>query len=195
MNHQQSLDMFIIRLARKISALYPNNCVGRDDYIQEGHLKLAEIRGDKHDKKDFKAYAIIAISRAMRKTALRTMCAVSAPDRIKRQVHNIEILISSGKTGREICDELKINTKTLEILKSLIDTKSWHTLFDEPTHEPEPFSSTDDILSSCHFTDEEKMFIRAHLNNNTDSLGLTRKQQWSQTKALRSRLIRSGYGT
>lgn len=191
---KQSLNMFIVRFARKIASIYPNNCADEEDYIQAGHLKLAEINRDKYHKRDFRAYAVIAIARAMRKTALGAIGAASAPERIKKQVHVVEILLTNGKTEQEICHELKIDTQTLANLKSLITTEPWHLLFNEPTYDSEPFSIIDDLLSSCYLTDEDRQFLRAQFDGNVDSLELTRKQRWLRTKNIRPKLTRSGYG-
>jgi len=191
---QESINRFIVCLARKIAAIYPNNCADEEDYIQAGHLKLAEINGSHYHQRDFRAYVIIAIARAMRETALVSVGAASAPKRVKKQVHRVEILLMHGKTEQEICDELKIDTVTLANLKSLIITESWHLILNEPAYNSEPFSIIDDILSSCYLTDEDRQFIQAKLDDNVDSLDLTRKQRWSKTKSLRPKLTRSGYG-
>ncbi|KKL15071.1 hypothetical protein LCGC14_2509320, partial [marine sediment metagenome] len=64
-----SLDDFIRWLARKTANSYPNNYVEEKDYIQEGHLKLAEIQGNGYAKRNSNAYAIVSVARAMRKMA------------------------------------------------------------------------------------------------------------------------------
>lgn len=195
MSRQQSLDIFIVRLARKIAVLYSNNCANEEDYIQAGYLKLTEIHGDKYRKRNFRAYAITAISRAMREAALEAMCAASAPRRIKKQVHKIEILLAAGKTEHEICQKLKITKKTFINLKSLISAESWHRLFEEPTCDSEPFSVLSDLLSSCHLMDEDRDFIQAQLDNTINDLCLNRNQQYKKIRDIRSKLIRSGYDT
>ncbi len=189
-----SLDMFIICLARKIAFLYPNNCADEDDYIQAGYLKLAEINSGRYKKHDWQAYTIFAIARAMRESALEAMCAIYAPERIKRRVHKIELLLAVSKTEKEICEELEIDSKTFDNLKSLIVTESWQRLFDEPTYNAEPFSVFDDILSSCCLTEADKTFLQAQFEDDINSLGLTSKQRWLQMKNLRPKLTRSGYG-
>lgn len=189
-----SLNVFIRCLAREIATLYPDNYVDEKDYIQEGHLKLAEIRGDEYQKRDFKAYAIIAVARAMRKMALETMCSISAPCRIKKQVCDVEILLRDSKTNKDICEELGISTETLAMLRSLIKTESWQCLFEKPTYDPEPFSVVDDILGISGLTEEDKIFLKAQAEGNGKDLGFTRKQRWSQVKKIRPKLMRSGYG-
>lgn len=191
---KQSLNMFIVRLAHKIAAIYPNNCADEEDYIQAGHLKLAEINGSQYHQRDFRAYAIIAIARAMREAALGAVGAASAPGRIKRQAYIAGILSTNGQTEQEICDELKIDKIKLASLRSLIITESWHLLFNEPAYNSEPFSMIEDMLSSCHLTDEDRQFIQTRLDGNIDNLELTRKQRWLKTKSLRPKLTRSGYG-
>lgn len=188
-DHQQ-LNTFINCFARKIADLYPSNYSDKEDYIQEGHLKLAEINAGDHIKRDFQAYAVTAISRAMREAALVSMCAVSAPKRIKRLVHKAEKLIFEGKTEQEICQALRIDKKTFMSLKALIYTESWHQLFFEPILDSKPFLFIDDILSCYGLTEDEKIFIESQF---TDNLNLTRKQRWSVAKGLRSKLSRSGY--
>ena len=194
MSKKQHLNILIARLAQKIAILYPNNCADEEDYIQAGHLKLAEINMDEHEKRDFRAYAIVAIARAMRESALEAISSVSAPRRIKKLIHRIDLLLSMGKTEQEICNELRIDRRTLINLKSLINTKSWHRLFNEPMYDSEPFSVIDDLLSSCYLAEKDKNFIRAKLEDDMDSLELTRKQRWLQAKSLRPKLVWSGYG-
>lgn len=190
----QSLDKFIARFAQRIAIRYPNSFADKEDYIQAGHLRLAEIHNDENEKHDFKAYAVTVIARAMRELALESMGSTCAPRRIKRLAHKTALLLASGKTEREICNELKINPITLVSLKSLIDVKSFDRLFNQPTYSPESFSIMDDLLSSRYFTEEDKIFLRAQLAGDMDNLGLTRKQRWTQIKGLRYKMIRSGYG-
>ena len=194
MNDQQSLSLFIDRFAVKIAVRYPNNCADVEDYKQAGHLKLAEMRIDKYNKRDFRAYAIITISRAMRETALQTMCAVSAPNGIKRLVHTIDRLTYDGQSEQEVCRKLGIDKRKLTNLKALIYSESWHQLFCEPKHSTESFSFIVDILLSCGLTDQEKTFVKARLDDDIESLNLTPKQRWLQSKNLRPKLTRSGYG-
>lgn len=177
----------------RIVECYPNNCADEDDYIQAGHLKLVEIRKCGKGRRNFESYAITAIARAMRETALEAMCSVSAPRRIKRQVHKLEMLIFAGKTENEICQELRISRKKLINLKSLLTTQSWHMLFEEPTHSAEPFSIMDDILSSSHLDQEDKTFIQAQFDGKTNVPKLSPKKQWLHNKNLRRKLARSSY--
>lgn len=196
MNYGQPLDKFITYLARSIAAVYPSNCADEEDYIQIGHLKLAEIHRDEQKEhiNHFRAYAIIAIARAMRYAAIEARYAISASHKIKKQVHKIEMLLIAGKTEQEICRELKITKSTLASLRSLINTESWHRLFEEPTQSSESFFIPDDILLSGCLTKEDKIFIQAQFDDTIEDLELTRKQQWLKTKSLRRKLIRSGYG-
>lgn len=195
MNHQQSLDIFIYRLAKKIAALYPNSYADKEDYIQEGHLKLAEICKGDYGIHNFKAHAIVSISRAMRETALRTMCAISAPHRVKKQIHKIKVLLATGKTEYEICEKLRITQEILMSLKSITITKSWHRLFEEPAYELEQFSMLDDLLSSFHLTEEDRDFIQSQLGDTTSNLCLSRNKRYKRNKNIRSKLVRSSYGT
>lgn len=196
MSYGQSLDRFITYLARSIAAVYPSNCADEEDYIQVGHLKLAEIHRDEQEKhiNHLQAYAITAIARAMRYAAIEARYVVSASHKIKKQVHKIEMLLITGKTEKEICQELKITKNTLASLRPLINIESWHRLFDEPTLNPESFFIPDDILLSGCLTEEDKIFIQAQLEDTVGDLGLSRKQQWLQVNNLRPKLIRSGYG-
>ncbi len=194
MKGKQSINIFITRLAQKIAILYPNNCADKEDYIQAGHLKLAEIRNGEYEQRDFLAYIIIAIARAMRETALEAIGAISAPKRVKKQIHKIELLLIAGKTEQEICNELKVDRAIVVNLRSFIKTQSWHTLFNEPMYDYEPFSFIDDLLSSCYLSEKDKIFIRAKLEDDMNSLKLTRKQKWLQAKNLRPKLAWSGYG-
>ena len=186
---QQSLDKFICFFAKKIAFCYSSNRANEEDYVQEGYLKLLEVGNECN-----KAYAIVAIARAMRRAALANMYSVSAPYVIKRRIHEIQVLMSGGKTDKEVCGELDITMKALLNFKSLITTEVWHRLFEEPVCSSEPFSIIDDITSSLNFTENEKIFLQSQFSNDMSSLGLTRKQRWSKTKSLRSRLVRCGYG-
>lgn len=194
MQDQSSINDFISRLAKKIAILYPNNCADAEDYIQAGHLKLIEISGNDKEKNNFIAYAIISISRAMRQTALGAMCAASAPDRVKKLVHKIELLFLHGMAEQEIQKELNIDSETLISLQTLSRSYSWYDIFAEVSHEQEPFSIIDDLLSSNYLNEEDRVFIRSQLNDNHDN-DITKKQRWIQAKRIRHKLIRSGYGT
>jgi len=194
MKRKQSLNRFIACLAKKIATVYPSNCADEEDYIQVGHLTLAEISRDEHEHRNFRAYAIVAIANTMRNAALDAMCAASAPRRVKKRVHQIEMLLAAGRTEREICKELNITPSTLASLRSLIFTESWHMLFQEPTRESEPFSVIDDLLSSGDLTDEDRAFLQAQFSGTPENLGLSRKQRYSKAMSLRPKLVRSGYG-
>lgn len=194
MKYKQSLNRFIACLAKKIAIVYPSNCADEEDYIQVGHLTLAEISRSKHKYRNFHAYAIVAIANTMRKAALNAMFAVSAPQRVKKKIHKIEMLLKAGKTEQEICKKLNIIPSTFVNLRSLISTKSWHMLFQEPTQESEPFSILDDLLSSDNITDEDRAFLQAQFNGTHENLGLSRKQIYSKAQKLRHKLVRSGYG-
>lgn len=194
MGCEQSLNRFIICMAQKIATVYPTNCADEEDYIQVGHLKLAEIYGDKYKKRNFQAYAIIAVARAMRYAAMEAMFTISAPHKIKKQIYKIAIFLATGKTEQEICQELKITRNTLINLQSLINIESWHRLFEEPILNLEPFFMLDDLLSSDYLTEDDKIFVQAQFDDTTGNLGLSRKQRWTRTKNIRPKLIRSGYG-
>ena len=194
MSRKQSLNRFISCLARKIATVYPSNCADEEDYIQVGHMTLAEISRDEHNHRNFRAYAIVAVANTMRNAALDAMCDTSAPRRVKKRVHKVEMLLAGGYTEQEICRELKITRKTLASLRSLISAESWHMLFQEPTKDSEPFSVCEDLLSSSGLTEEDRTFIRAQLNGTVEELGLSRKQRYLKAKSLRPKLARSGYG-
>jgi Trp operon repressor len=194
MKCNQSINQFIAYLARKIATVYPSNCADEEDYIQVGHLTLAEISRDEHEYRNFQAYVIVAIANTMRNAALDAMCAASAPRRVKKQVHKVKMLLAAGNAEREICQELNITPSTFANLRSLIFTESWHMLFQEPTRESEPFSVLDDLLSSGNLTAEDRAFLQAKFSGTSDNLGLSRKQRYSRAKSLRSKLVRSGYG-
>jgi DNA-directed RNA polymerase specialized sigma subunit len=193
-SEKSSIDTFIDYLARKIAILYPNNCADVEDYIQAGHLKLAEIRSGGYNNKNLLAYYIIAVSRAMRITALEAMCTISAPTRVKKQIHILEMLLGAGKTEKEICEQLQISQSGFSDLLLLSVSKSWHELFQEPMGDSEPFSGLDDLLSSRWFTEEDKTFILSQLNGNVSTMDISRKQRWLKAKNLRPKLARSGYG-
>jgi len=194
MKYKQSLNQFIYCLASKIATIYPNSCADEEDYIQVGHMTLAEISRDECEYRNFRAYAIVAIANTMRNAALDAMCAASAPRRVKKQVHKIEILLAANKTEREICQELNITPSIFANLRSLIFTESWHMLFYEPAQESEPFSVLDDLLSSSALTTEDQAFLQTQFSGTPENLGLSRNQRYSRTIGLRPKLERSGYG-
>jgi len=194
MSRHQSLDIFIARLAKRMARVYPSNCADELDYIQTGYLKLAEINNDKFKKRDFLAYAIVTIARAMRETALGAMCIVSAPHRIKMLAYRAKMLLAMGKTDKEVCGELQITGSTLASLRSLITTESFHKLFNEQIYDPEPFSVLDDLLSSDGLTEQDRIFMRTQLNDSVENLELSRKQRWRVAKNIRPKLVRGGYG-
>jgi DNA-directed RNA polymerase specialized sigma subunit len=194
MTHDQSLDKFIAKFAERIAVLYPSNCANADDYIQAGHLKIAEIKKENRTAKNFESYAVTSVARAMRRAAVDSMCAVSAPHRVKARVQRVQRLMAMCLTEQEICQELNITRDALVILLSLGKQESLHRLFQQPTQNTEPFSLLDDLLSSSLLTDEDKVVIKAQFNCAVDDLGLTRNQLYRKTKSIRSKLIRSGYG-
>ncbi|KKN98934.1 hypothetical protein LCGC14_0141790 [marine sediment metagenome] len=194
MERRRTLDVFMERFATKIAYLYPSCCADKDDYIQAGHLKLAEISGGQYEHRDFISYAIAAVARTMRDTAMDAMFAASAPHGTKRLALKIEMLLAMGKTELEICDELQISQKRFMDLQSLIDLSFLDKLLNEPSVELESFNVLNDILSSNQLTEEDRIFIRACIDETVERLGVNRKQQWLKTKSLKPKLIRSGYG-
>ncbi len=194
MSSSRSLNIFIKRLASRMAEVYRNNCADEDDYIQAGHLKLAEIASGEYKKKDSQAYSIVAVSRAMRDAAIEAMFAASAPHIVKIKVHKLETLLGSGKTEQEASEELGISKAELTSLKSLIHPESWNALFIEQSIEFSPFDVLDDLFSSGLLTEDDKTFLQAHIDGTVDELGLSRKQQWSRAYSLRPKLLRSGYG-
>jgi hypothetical protein len=193
MSSKQQLDIFITRMARKIAYLYPNSYADEEDYIQTGHLKLAEIYTNEYNQRHFTAYAIISIARAMRKAAVDTMCATHAPCHVKERAHMAEKLSSMGITDKDICEKLGITQDILFVLRSLIRSESLNALFEEPTYNPTPFSELYDFLSSKFLTDDDRTFLESYSNGDTSSLMLSRKQMWSRTKNVRKKVLRSGY--
>lgn len=192
--HESYVDKYIKYLARKIAGLYPSNCADEDDYIQVGHLKLAEMQLARKDEHDFDAYTFIAISRAITEAALNATCAISAPNRVKKQVHRLEMLLFKGRTEQEINEQLQITHSTFIDLLRLSIVKSLYELFQEPEYNSEPFSVLNDLLSSSLLTEEDRTFIIAQLNGEVDTMNLSRKQRWLRAKSLRPKLERGGYG-
>ncbi len=194
MTRSNSICKFIVNFARKIEELYPNSYSDIDDYIQEGHLKLAEIRGDKESKKDFFSYAITCVARAMRKSAIDSTCAASAPHRVKWMAHKIDALLASGDTEQEVRMKLGITIEKLDEIKRLSSHKSWDMLFEEPAEDTESFSFFNDILESAQLTDEDIVILKAQFDNAIDDLGLDRNQLYRKMLEIRPKLVRSGYG-
>lgn len=194
MDNNESLDNFIVCLAQKIAKTYPNNCADSDDYIQTGYLKLLELCRDKSKKRNFKAYAIVAIARAMRNAAIDAMCNVSAPRNAKRQFRQIAELLHNGKTEAEICQELKISYKVIMRLRSLAMSESWHVMFCEPIGYVEPFLIINDICRSSGLTSEDKKMILAQSNYDDEHNNYNRKHKWKWRQRIRPKLMWSGYG-
>lgn len=194
MTRRNSINKFIINFAKKIAQVYPNSYYDIGDYIQEGHLKLAQIKNYKKSKRDFFSYAITCIARAMRKSAINSTCAVSAPHRVKWMAHKIDSLLASGNTEQEICMKLGITIDKLTEIKQLSLCKSWNMLFEEPAEDVESFFFFEDILKSEQLTDEDIIIIKAQFENSIADLGLDRNQLYRRMIEIRPKLIRSGYG-
>lgn len=194
MNCRTSINEFIINFARKIEELYPNSYSDVGDYIQEGHLKLAQIRDCKKSKKDFFSYAITCVARAMRKSAINSTCAASAPHRVKWMAHKVDALLASGSTKKEVCMKLGISTSKLDEIKQLASHESWDTLFDEPAENTESFSFFDDILESAQLTEEDAVILKAQFENSINDLGLDRHKLYRRMMKIRPKLVWSGYG-
>lgn len=189
-----AINEFIVNFAKKIEQLYPNSYFDVGDYIQEGHLKLAQIKGCRKSKKDFFSYAITCVARAMRKSAINSTCAASAPHRIKWMAHKIDSLLASGSTEQEVCMKLGITIGKLGEIRQISHHKSWDTLFEEPTENAESFSFFDDMLESAQLTGEDKVILKAQFENSINDLGFNRHQLYRRMMKIRPKLIRSGYG-
>ncbi len=194
MTRNQSINKFIVNFATKIEQLYPNSYSDIGDYIQEGHLKLAQIKGCEGNKRDFFSYAITCVARAMRKSAINSTCAASAPHRIKCMAHKIDSFLASGSTEQEVCKKLGITVEKFAEIKQLPYHESWNMLFEEPAESADSFSFFDDILESEQLTDEDVVVLRAQLENAIDDLDLDRNQIYRKMVEIRPKLIRSGYG-
>lgn len=194
MTNDEQINEFIVNLAKRIARVYQNGYADEEDYIQTGHLKLAEIRRSAHVKRDFFSYAIISIARAMRCAAVDAMCVASAPHKTKTLVHKAAILMSIGSTEQEVCDALNITSDELSDLKLLSHHESWQELFEEPSTCSEQFSFFDDLAEVDSLTDDDIDFLRSQLDGTTDSLGLSRNQVYKKSRSIRPKLARSGYG-
>jgi len=188
------INEFIVNFAKKIEQLYPNSYSDIGDYIQEGHLKLSQIRGCKESKKDFFSYAITCVARAMRKSAIDSTCAASAPHRVKWMAHKVDALLASGDTEQEVRMKLRITPEKFDEIKRLASHQSWDMLFEEPVADTESFSFFDDILESAQLTDEDIVILKAQFDNAVDDLGLDRNQLYRKMVEIRPKLARSGYG-
>lgn len=191
---RNSINAFIMHFAAKIEQLYPNSYSDIGDYIQEGHLKLAQIRGCEGNKRDFFSYAITCVARAMRKSAIDSTCAASAPHRVKWMAHKIDSLLASGMTEKEVCHKLKIDIEKLTEIKRFSHHESWNILFEEPAESADSFSFFDDILESKELTEEDIVILKAQFENAIDDLNLDRNQIYRNMVKIRPKLIRSGYG-
>lgn len=193
MGRKGSLNTFITCFAKKVAATYNSNYADEEDYIQVGHLKLAEIKNSKFKKHNFTSYAITAIARAIRFAAIDTMCGVSASHRTKERVHKIGLMLSHGMTEQEICLKIGITQEVLNELRTLIKTESFDTLFDKPAQYYEQSSVINDILLSDDLDDEDKIFIQTKLSGDEDVGGLSKRQQWLKIQKIKSQLVRSNY--
>jgi len=194
--YEQSLQRFIISWAKKIVAVYPNGCASVEDYIQEGYLKLAEICKDKRQKRNLQAYAIVAITRAMRDTAIKATFPLSAPLKVKTLAVEVRRRIGIGQSEATIRQQLEITTSMWRAICQLVKPEISLSVLHEPLCvDLEIFMALDDILTLPQLTDEDKILIRAQYNDDVDTLGLSRKQLWTKTRQICSKLNRSGYGT
>jgi len=192
MQDDVSLDRFITSLANKIARVCPGGCSCRDDYIQAGHLKLAEIRSQRQACDNFDAYAMRAVARAMREEAVNSMFTISAPHRVKRQAYKIMAMLSRGMTESEACLELDITDETMSAIMALVNTRMIHAFFSEPETGHSPFSEIGDLLSHRQLTQEDRTFLQSQIDGSDHDL--TRKQRWTKMRQMRRKLNRSGYG-
>ena len=185
------LHKFIVRFSKKIANTYPSCCVDEEDYIQEGYLKLIQINKSRQKKRNFEAYAIIAIANTIRNFAIDMACTISASTQIKRQIQKINKLSTKGKTEAEICKELNIAYDNMNYFRTLTDVLSLDNRFNEPQYNQDPFCIITDVLSLDILTEDEKRIILSRINGET-SLNTT--TNWRKRRDIFHKLARSGYG-
>jgi len=147
-------------------------------------LKLAEINSNRQKKRNFKAYAIVAIARAMRDTAIDAVFIVSASRNIKRQLWKTIKLSANGQTEKALSKRAVSN----------FSVKALYALFDKSVQCCEQFSIIDDIYLSPKLTEEDKIFLSSQLNGTVNEICSNPKQKWLKMKKIRSKLIESDYG-
>jgi len=192
MEYKKSLDYFIKCLAKKMSRIYPSRCADYEDYIQAGHLKLAELQCGKNKTNDFRAYAIVSISRAMRDTAINSMCLIHTPRRIKILAHKISVLLNKHVPEKEICEQLSIDMKTMYELLAILDTDSIDTLYEEPSCEVSQFDFIADIFEADGIDQDDKDTIMKQLACDKKDKKLRNKLYYN-IKKLRSKFSMIGY--
>lgn len=193
MEKKQSIDNFIHCLARKIASVYSNSYCEIEDYIQVGHLKAIEIKNNKSNKNNLFAYTIISVARAMRRMAIMTTGAVSAPYTLKLKGHKAKVLISLGKTSKQICEELKIDNIEFNDILSIINKHSLHQLFEDLYIDYPEFDVVGDILLCKCLTDNDRVFILAKLDGTIRNIGMDRNQIYREHAKIKNKLEKSCY--
>ena len=186
----QFINLFAIRLASQYSCGYADE----DDYRQVGYLNLLKLQQTWKQHGNFKAYAIVAIARAMRNEAINSIYAVSVSHQIKYYIYQIKSLLRLGYTEDEIRDQLDINQTIWDRIKRLMAAKALPILNNEPTHTEEPFSILKDILNTSGLTQNEHQLILTQCLRSVDRQHLSTKQKWRQLNKIRHKLEKSGYG-
>jgi len=192
MEYRKSLDHFIRCLAKKISKIYPNRCADYEDYIQAGHLKLAELQHSNIKANNFRAYAIVSISRAMRDTAIDSMCLVHIPRRVKVLAHKVSVLLSKHVPEKEICDQLNIDKNTMFHLLSILNTDSVDAIHGEPSCEAKQFDFLRDIFEADEIDQDDKDTILEQLDCGKKDRKL-RNKLYYKIRKLRHKFSMIGY--
>lgn len=183
------LDKFIVRFAYKLAKKYPSNCSDAEDLRQIGYLCLERIKSKMNRCQNFKAYAVTAIAREMKKEAIKNIGLVSAPNKAKVQAYIVGMLFRQGKTDEEICSDLNIDRVTLNELMVLLRSIPLHSLVEEVIEDYHPFYSLDDLLSYHKLNDDDRKYI-AHKIYGTP---LDKLPTANTKDRLRNKLIGSGY--
>jgi DNA-directed RNA polymerase specialized sigma subunit len=183
------LDKFIIRFAYKLAKKYPSNCSDAEDLKQIGYLCLERLKREIDKCQNFEAYAITAIAREMKKTAIKNIGIVSAPNKTKVQAYIAGMLFRQGKTDEEICSDLDIDRVTLNELMVLLQSTPLQLLAEELAEDYHPFCEMDDLLSCHRLNDDDRQYIAHKIHG----IALDKQPAANIKNRLRNKLIGSGY--
>lgn len=186
----------ITKIANKTSRTYLSYYVDEDDLVQAGwigFLKAAKIHG--YIDSSLRPYVFTAIARNIKKAGLESTGILQAPHRIKKIIVQICTRLKDGENIRLILSDLGISNDKWKVIQILLKQytlvkKSKCPIVD--IHSDFSFILKD-ILDIPTLTDIEKRIILARINNNQESLNMSRTTIWKYLQTIRSKLARGSY--
>lgn len=188
----------INRIAKRTSRVCPSSYVDDNDLSQTGWVGFIQaIKKQPSINNSFHPYAFIVIARAIRREGLSSIGILQAPHRIRREVAQVYVRLNDGEALGVILEDLDISDSEWVILKRLLNK---HKFLGSSRH-PSVEAHSDflfilkDILGIPTLTNLEKRIILARVNNDQESLNMSRTTIWKHLQIIRSKLARGGYGS